>query len=95
MPGATSININSRQPLRATGDSLAVRAFLIGATLVFFLLFLFFPLVVVFQEAFSKGGAAFLETFRDPYTRHSIVLTLVIAAISVPLNTVFGIAAAW
>ncbi|NDG73013.1 MAG: sulfate ABC transporter permease subunit CysW [Proteobacteria bacterium] len=95
MPGATSINISSRQPLRATGDSLAVRTLLIGATLAFFLLFLFFPLVVVFQGAFSKGGAAFLETFRDPYTRHSILLTLVIAAISVPLNTVFGIAAAW
>jgi sulfate transport system permease protein len=63
MPGATSININNRQPLRATGDSRAVRALLIGATLAFLFLFLLFPLVVVFQEAFSKGGAAFLETF--------------------------------
>jgi sulfate transport system permease protein len=95
MAGTTSIQINQRPPIRATADSLAIRAFLISATLVFFILFLLLPLVVVFQEAFSKGGAAFLETFRDPYTRHSILLTIVIAAITVPLNTVFGVAAAW
>lgn len=95
MPFATSSTINKSQPALATGDSFAVQIFFISATFVFFLLFLFFPLVVVFQEAFSKGGAAFLETFRDPYTRHSILLTLLIAAISVPLNTIFGIAAAW
>jgi sulfate transport system permease protein len=95
MAGTTSIQINQRPPIRATADSLAIRAFLISATLVFFILFLLLPLVVVFQEAFSKGGAAFLETFRDPYTRHSILLTIVIAAITVPLNTFFGVAAAW
>jgi len=95
MPGATTLNLNNRQPLRATGDSATVRAVLIGSVVAFFILFLLLPLVVVFQEAFSKGLAAFLETFRDPYTRHSIILTLVIAVISVPLNTVFGIAAAW
>jgi sulfate transport system permease protein len=68
---------------------------LIAAVVAFSILFLLLPLVVVFKEAFSKGGMAFLETFRDPYTRGSIILTLTIAAISVPLNTIFGIAAAW
>ncbi len=95
MPGSTTLHLKLHRPLRATGDRPAVRRFLIGSVLVFFILFLLLPLVVVFQEAFSKGLAAFVETFRDPYTQHSIVLTLVIALISVPLNTVLGIAAAW
>jgi sulfate transport system permease protein len=50
---------------------------------------------VVFQEAFSKGAAFFFESFRDRYTVHSIVLTLLVAAIAVPLNTLFGVMAAW
>lgn len=95
MAGTTSIVINKRKSPRATGDSLPVRVLVVGVTLAFFLLFLLFPLVVIFQEAFSKGAAAFIATFYDSYTRHSILLTLAIAAISVPLNTIFGIAAAW
>lgn len=95
MTGSTTLDLKRQRPLRATGDRPAVRLLLIGSVLVFFILFLLLPLVVVFQEAFSKGLAAFVETFRDPYTQHSIVLTLVIALISVPLNTVLGIAAAW
>jgi sulfate transport system permease protein len=68
---------------------------LIGVTIGFFALFLFLPLFVVFQEAFSKGAAAYLKAFQDSATMHAIWLTLLVAGIAVPLNTVFGIVAAW
>ena len=95
MAGASQINLSKRNPRRATGDHPLVRLALIGATLVFFALFLALPLWVVFQEAFSKGATFFLESFRDRYTVHSITLTLLVAIIAVPLNTVFGVMAAW
>lgn len=82
-------------PRRATTDPLPIRILLTGITIAFFALFLFLPLVVVFQEAFSKGVAVFASTFRDPFTLHAIGLTLLVAAIAVPLNTAFGLAAAW
>jgi sulfate transport system permease protein len=56
---------------------------------------LLLPLVAVFGEAFSKGPAVYFETFRDPVTQNSIFLTLRVAALAVPLNTIFGVAAAW
>ena len=56
---------------------------------------LLLPLVAVFAEAFSKGPAVYFETFRDPVTQNSIILTLRVAALAVPLNTIFGVAAAW
>lgn len=80
---------------RATADPLIVKVLLTSLTLAFFALFLFLPLVVVFQEAFSKGLRAFVAAFLDPSTRHAIWLTLLVAAIAVPLNTIFGLAAAW
>ena len=95
MAGASTINLHSPVPLRATTESPVVKTVLVGITLVFFSLFLFLPLVVVFQEAFSKGAAVFFKTFQDPYTRSAIWLTLTVAAIAVPLNTIFGLAAAW
>jgi sulfate transport system permease protein len=53
------------------------------------------PLALVFAEAFSKGAAAFLATFAEPDAWAAIRLTLVVAAIAVPLNAAFGLAAAW
>jgi sulfate transport system permease protein len=58
-------------------------------------LFLVLPLVAVFVEAFRKGWAAYLESFQDPDALAAIRLTLTVAAIAVPLNLVFGVAAAW
>lgn len=96
MAGASNIQLHRHgPPRRATAESPVAKAVLIGITLVFFGLFLFLPLVVVFQEAFSKGLSVFLRTFQDPYTQNAIQLTLLVAAITVPLNTVFGLAAAW
>ncbi|MEI6277870.1 MAG: sulfate ABC transporter permease subunit CysW [Verrucomicrobiae bacterium] len=96
MAGASTIQLRSpAPPLRATMESPVAKAVLIGITLVFLGLFLFLPLVVVFQEAFSKGGAAFFHALQDPYTHSAIGLTLLVAVIVVPLNAVFGLAAAW
>jgi sulfate transport system permease protein len=53
------------------------------------------PLVMVFVQAFAKGMPGFLEAFRQPDAWAAIKLTLIVAAISVPLNAVFGVAAAW
>ncbi len=53
------------------------------------------PLAVVFHEAFGKGLGAFLAALREPDALAAIRLTLVVAAISVPLNAAFGVAAAW
>ena len=72
-----------------------VRTGLLGVTIVFLLLFLFLPLAGVFVEAFRKGLATYASSFGDPAVRHAIMLTLTVAAISVPLNAVFGLAAAW
>lgn len=83
------------QPVRATAEPLLVRAVLIGIVFVFFTLFLFLPLVVVFKEAFSSGVAAFFATFGNDATAASIRLTLLTSMIAVPLNTAFGLCAAW
>ena len=79
----------------ATTESPATRAILIAVALAFLALFLMLPLVSVFVEAFRKGTAEFLATFGDPDTLAAIRLTLLVAAIAVPLNLVFGVAAAW
>jgi sulfate transport system permease protein len=67
---------------------------LLAAVLVMGLLIIA-PLLVVFATAFSKGLTSFLATFNDPDAQAAIGLTLTVAAISVPLNAVFGLAAAW
>ncbi|MFA7343244.1 MAG: sulfate ABC transporter permease subunit CysW [Terrimicrobiaceae bacterium] len=97
MAGASQFPIPQRPDTgrRATAESPVAKVLLVGITLVFFSLFLLLPLFVVFQEAFSKGLGVFLKTFRDPYAQDAIRLTLLVAAITVPLNTVFGLAAAW
>ena len=72
-----------------------VRVLLITVALAFLTLFLFVPLVAVFAEAFKKGGQAYLAAITDPDAVSAIKLTLIAAFISVPLNLVFGVAAAW
>jgi len=73
----------------------AVRCALIGGALLFLALFLFVPLIVVFLEAFKKGVAGYLGAVVEPEAAAAIRLTLLTAAIVVPLNVVFGVAAAW
>jgi len=81
-----------RQP---TTEARSVRTVLIVTALVFLGLFLLFPLLVVFVEALRKGFTAFVGSLGDPDTLAAIKLTLLVAAIAVPANLVFGIAAAW
>ena len=76
-------------------ESRGVRWTLIGVALAYLALFLGLPLFVVFQEAFRKGISAYVEALREPELLHALRLTLYVAAIAVPLNVLFGLAAAW
>lgn len=72
-----------------------VRWLLTAGALAFLGLFLVVPLAAVFSQAFDKGAAAYLAALRDTDTLASIRLTLLTAAVAVPLNLVFGVMAAW
>jgi sulfate transport system permease protein len=72
-----------------------VKALLITAALAYVAIMLLLPLGVVLAEAMKKGLSAWFRAVSDPDARSAIRLTLVVAAIAVPLNTVFGVAAAW
>ena len=72
-----------------------VRYALIAVALLFALLFLVLPLAAVFTEALRKGFGAYLAALKEPDAWSAIQLTLLAAVISVPLNLVFGVAAAW
>lgn len=82
-------------PFRATAESAVVRRLLIGAALLFLAVFLLLPLAVVFAEAFQRGAEAYFESLREPDALAAIRLTLWIAAIAVPMNLIFGVAASW
>lgn len=79
----------------AVSESRGARLALMLTAFAFLGIFLLLPLIVVFAEAFSKGAETFLESLADSDTLSAIRLTLLVAAISVPLNMAFGIAAAW
>lgn len=76
-------------------ESPLVRAVLIGAAVIVLSLFLLMPLAAVFAEALRRGWEVFLASLHEPTALSAIKLTLMAAAISVPLNTIFGLAAAW
>jgi sulfate/thiosulfate transport system permease protein len=79
----------------STTEAPWVRYTLVAIALLFLLLFLVLPLAAVFTEALRKGFGAYLEGLREPDAWSAIRLTLITAAIAVPLNLVFGVAAAW
>ncbi|HMO47559.1 MAG TPA: sulfate ABC transporter permease subunit CysW, partial [Rubrivivax sp.] len=79
----------------ATTETRWVRALLIALALGFLTLFLFVPLATVFFEAFKKGWDVYWAAISEPDARSAIWLTLLAAGISVPLNLVFGVSAAW
>jgi sulfate transport system permease protein len=84
-----------RNALTATAEPAWVRRTLIGIALTFLTLFLFVPLVSVFFEAFKKGLDVYLAAITEADARSAVWLTLIAAGVSVPLNLVFGVAAAW
>lgn len=79
----------------STQEAPWVRNTLIAIALAFVLLFLVLPLAAVFAEALRKGFSAYFEALKEPDAWAAIRLTLITAAIAVPLNLVFGVAAAW
>ena len=79
----------------ATGEPRGVRLALIAVGLGFLALFVLMPLLAVFAEALAQGVGPYLEAIREPDAWSAIRLTLLVAAISVPLNIVFGLAASW
>jgi sulfate/thiosulfate transport system permease protein len=93
---STTTRASARASTRAgTTEPTWVRYTLIGLALGFVLLFLLLPLAAVFAEALRKGLGTYLEALQEPDAWSAIRLTLITAAIAVPLNLVFGVAAAW
>jgi sulfate/thiosulfate transport system permease protein len=80
---------------RSTQEPAFVKWFLIAVAVAFSVLFLFLPIINVFAQAFLKGWPHYIKVLADPDTRSAIRLTLLTAAISVPLNVFFGVAASW
>jgi sulfate/thiosulfate transport system permease protein len=77
------------------GESKVIRLLLIGIAIAFLSAVLLFPLVIVFMEGLRKGWEVFIAAFTEADTLASVRLTLLVAAIAVPFNMVFGVAASW
>lgn len=97
-PGAgnpTAAMARRRASPRRHDEPFWLRVTLVATALAFCTLFLLLPLATVFHEALRKGLHVYLQALVEPDARASIALTLLVAAIAVPLNLVFGIAASW
>jgi sulfate transport system permease protein len=88
-------HIEPEQHTRPTTEPRWVKWTLIGIAVAFMALIILLPLAIVFIEALRKGLDVFFKAFTDRYTLAAIQLTLLVAVIAVPLNLVFGVAAAW
>ena len=92
----TAKSVRGQQKISgATQESPWVRRVIIGTGLLYFALFLLLPLASVFVEAFRMWVDAYLAALVDPDALSAIKLTLIVAIVSVPMNLVFGVAAAW
>src|SRR5919205_3510356 len=80
---------------RATGETRTVRWTLTIIALGFLAFTLVLPLVLVFSQALAKGLTAYAEAIKEPDALSAAKLTLLIASIAVPINLIFGVAAAW
>jgi sulfate/thiosulfate transport system permease protein len=95
MAGGAHLGREHARPGRDALLSVLLRGSLITVSLAFLAALLLAPLATVFIVAFEHGLAAYLGNLLDPDTRSAVRLTLTAAAVVVPLNTVFGLAAAW
>jgi sulfate transport system permease protein len=91
----TKINVINNAPKKATSDSKFVKIFLTASALIFFVLMLLIPLISVFVKAFEQGVNVYYAAISDPIAMKAIKLTLTTIAIVVPINTAFGLIAAW
>ncbi|MGO1462341.1 MAG: sulfate ABC transporter permease subunit CysW [Marinobacter sp.] len=80
---------------RRVGDSPVIKWLLIGTAIAITMILLIMPLLVIFVEALGAGWGTLADNLLDQYTWHAIGLTLFVAALTVPLNLVFGTALAW
>lgn len=85
----------SKKKLTISGDRPWVKFVLIGIAIVYLALILFIPAANVFAQAFKSGFGPFLTNLSQPVFLHAVKLTVIIALIVVPVNTVFGLCAAW
>jgi len=103
MAGATTLRLGAAQAIgqtrfearAATRETALVKWLILGAALTFFAVFLLMPLIAVFVEALRKGWETYLSALVDPDALSALRLTLLAAAIALPLNLVFGVCAAW
>ena len=92
---ATKLRARQKRRVSPTSESRLVQWVLIGISLAFMAIILVLPLYAVFHEALSKGVGEFFAALSEPDAQSAIRLTLLVAAIAVPLNIVFGLAASW
>jgi sulfate/thiosulfate transport system permease protein len=90
-----SVSTTAAPARRATGEGALARRIAMGVAFLFLGVFLVLPLAVVFAQAFAKGVPAYFAALQEPDTAAAIRLTLMVAAIAVPLNCVFGVTASW
>jgi len=100
MAGATTLHLGGDHAARfesrqATRETPLVKWTILGISLLFFAIFLLMPLLAVFVEALRKGWETYAIALTDPDALSAVKLTLLAAVIAVPLNLVFGVAAAW
>jgi len=98
MAGTIAARLNSKSMGGTTAmvnEPAWVRGLLIGVSVGFLTLFLLLPLVAVFVQAFEEGWEVYLSALKDPDALSAIKLTLIAAGLAVPLNVIFGLAAAW
>jgi sulfate/thiosulfate transport system permease protein len=95
MPAIPSRTLTRQKSQRSTEESALAKWVLIAIALAFCAVFLLLPLINVFTQALAKGWGYYWSALAHPDSRAALRLTLLVAAISVPLNTIFGLAAAW
>jgi len=103
MAGATTLRLGAAHAIgqtrfearAATRETPLVKWLILGTALTFFAVFLLMPLIAVFVEALRKGWETYASALLDPDALSALRLTLLAAAIALPLNLVFGVCAAW
>ncbi len=80
---------------RTAEEPLWIRVLLIALALGFLLIFLVLPLIAIFIKAFEQGASVYFASITDPDALSAIKLTLIVVLLTVPLNAIFGVAAAW
>jgi sulfate transport system permease protein len=95
MTAVAGVTIVPGQMARATTEPRWVKMILLGIALLFLTLFVGIPLLLIFIQALEKGWQVYLAALTEPDAVAAIKLTLLVAAVAVPLNAVFGVVAAW